>query len=84
MKGTACRRQLRFLDDATTAATYTFTVSAVDSDGLPPNNGPQSSSVIVGRGGWTVGGGGGAILTLAALLALWSMGRLWRQRTDSR
>ena len=72
--------------DATPAATYTITVTAADSTGLPSNSGAQSSSVYVGHLQWTVGGGGGiALLTLAGLLALWSMGYLVRgKRADLR
>lgn len=71
-------------DRLTTMATYTITVTAVDASQLQPNNGPQSLTLQVEHH-YTVGGGGIALLTLAGLLALWSMGRLWRgKRADLR
>lgn len=69
-------------DRLTTMATYTITVTAVDGSQLQPNNGPQSLTLQVDHH-YTVGGGGIALLTLAGLIALWSMGRLWRvKRAD--
>jgi hypothetical protein len=65
-------------DKLTSSATYTVTVTATDASGTPPNGGPKSLSLTVSHQYGVGGGGGGgiAILTLAALLALWSMGRL--------
>lgn len=64
----------------TPPGTYTVMVTAVDSAGLTPNNGARGSPVSVDGLCWSVaysdGGGGIALLTLAGLLALWSMARL--------
>jgi hypothetical protein len=71
-------------DSSTSSATYTITVTGTDAGGAPPGGGPQSVTLQVEhKYGIGAGGGGIALLTLAGLLALWSMGRLWRgKRAD--
>lgn len=67
-------------DKLTTSATYTITVNATDAAGNPPGGGAKSLSLPVEHHfgvGNDSGGGGIALLTLAALLALWPTGRLW-------
>lgn len=69
-------------DKLTTGATYTITVTGVDAGHLTPDNGAQSLSLLVEHH-YTVGGDGGggiALLTLAGLLALWTMARPWRRK----
>jgi hypothetical protein len=69
-------------DKLTTIGTYTVTVTALDANGSPPNDGAQSLSLPVDHHYGVGGGGGGiALLTLSALLALWSMGRLVRRKS---
>ena len=64
--------------------TYTVTVNAVDGHGRPPDNGSQSSAVSVSHVRWIlVGGGRIALLTFVALLALWSVLLLWRDKRDA-
>ena len=64
--------------------TYTVTVNAVDGHGRPPDNGAQSSTVSVSHVRWILMGGGRiALLTFVALLALWSVRLLWRDKRDA-
>ncbi len=64
--------------------TYTVTVNAVDGHGRPPDNGSQSSTVSVSHVRWILMGGGRiSLLTFVALLALWSVRLLWRDKRDA-
>ena len=66
--------------NVTPTATYTITVSGAGGRaGTAPANGPQSMPLAVSHS-YSVGndgGGGVALLTLAGLLAVWTIGRLW-------
>ena len=67
--------------ESTADGNFTVTVTAVDAHGRPPDNGAQSSTLLVSHLRWLIGGGGSvALLTFVALLALWSLGRLWRSK----
>lgn len=69
---------------STAEGTFTVTVSAVDGHGRPPDNGAQSSTVSVSHVRWILMGGGRmAFLTFVALLALWSVGLLWRDKREA-
>jgi hypothetical protein len=69
---------------STAEGTFTVTVNAVDGHGRPPDNGAQSSTVSVSHVRWILMGGGRiAFLTFVALLALWSVGLLWRHTRDA-
>jgi hypothetical protein len=61
-----------------------ITVSGKDAASNPPLNPavamPLSVSHQYGVGPENGGGGGAALLTLAVLLALWGMVRVWRSR----
>lgn len=67
---------------ATPTATYMITVTGKDAGGNAPLN-PATAMPLSVSHQYSVGndgGGGGALLTLAVLLALWGMARVWRSR----
>jgi len=68
---------------ATPTATYMITVTGRDAAGNAPLNPAVAMPLSVSHQysvGNDSGGGGAALLTLAVLLALWGMARLWRSR----
>lgn len=77
--GSATSQLAVSVSSSTAQGTYKVAVSAVDSHGRPPDNGPQSSSVSVTRLHWTIGsslrGVGIVLLAFLVLLTLWA---LWR------
>jgi len=70
-------------DRTTGSATFNFSVTATSDRGTAPVNGPQTMPITVEHryGIGNEGGGGSvALLTLAALVAFWSLTRVRRKK----